>query len=1312
MKVLGVVDIPITICRLELIHKFYVFKKLSQHVILGLDFLSSQGAKIDWGNGTLEIQQGMVTAPMYSSIPKSGLARIVNRITIEPKQVVIAKVKVSGNVHAGLSIIEPIKTLPTKHQLMGARCLGYVDKTETCVKLLNPTNVTILLKQNEPVARVEQLHTSDILGSVDNQDTASEVCKPVNLGTTGVEPQINTTTSDTEYINIAKSIGVSLDHSNLSESQKQQLLALIGRNRDVFATCTEELGSSNIYSHKIETGDAQPVHRRPYRASPQQKAEIERQVEDLEKHGIISQSKTLWQSPVVLVKKRTGDYRFAIDFRELNKVTQPMRWPITDFRDMIDTLGESKSSFFSVIDMAQGFFQIPLDPTTKHKTGFTCHMGVYSFNRLPFGLMNSPMAFSLVMNEVLRGINFKFALCYIDDVLIHSQSFDEHLNHLSQVFTRFREANLRLKPSKCCFAAKEVKYLGHRFSKDGMSVDQEKIEAVKSYPEPKSQREVRSFLGLCNYYRRFVKSFADIARPLNSTLCKNAKFEWTDECRDSFNTLKKALTEAPILVFPDFSKKFILYTDASIEAISYILGQKDSENREHVIAYGGRSLRPAERNWGISDLEGLALVEGIRYYRTYLADKEFDVYTDHQALTSLKTIQSPGRLGRWAIFLQGYNYNVVHKAGKLHSNADALSRRPYEQQEDKGETTAEADDLPIDPQVDVTDISPKCYTEYTFAFPSDTAVTVNTLDTHAQQDTLSEMIQAIDTYQSIAPAEHLLSTCNINMSEEGLRDTQQEDPDFKDMFQYLEHNKVPENRNAAGKVVAESQYYVIDNELLFHLYHPRSKGHKWQNVTKQLAVPLKLRDTVLKQYHDALTACHYGVERTYEAIRMKYFWPSMYRDIQMYVKTCEPCQQSKRYVHFRKAKLQPLPVGDVFSRVHMDVLGPLPQTEEGYKYILLLVDAFSGWCEAIPLKTLEARETAYKIYQEFICRMGCPTSVLSDRGSNFMSKVMQEMCSMFQITKLKTSSYHPATNSTVERMNSVILQKLRVYCNDKQAKWVDYLPSIMMSYRISPAVDSSQYSPYYVLFGRECRLPIDNLLLPGTQDKTVEEHLRQLTQNVQVCRELVKENRQAAQVKYKTQYDKVAKTPKYKVQDNVWVYSPVTPKGQSGKMIRRWIGPYYIAEKLSDVSYQLRDLRTHKAMKSTVHPNRLKPYFSPFERPTNVPVELATEPVENLEMELEDQSDQPTVSKHPTPTPESQEVKSDDWELEKIMKACRYRDRLMYQAKYKSLTAGNMKSVWVYENDIPEEMRKDFHIKYTFSGKRRKQVRENTASHM
>ena len=1295
-----------------------------------------------------------MVAKMFSSPHKSGLAGLINRISIPPQSATVARVKVRNSSIEGMTLIEPIRTLPSKHQVIGARSVSHIQNDQTFIQILNPTHEWVYLKANEPVARVDSLENSAILCEIDDssspcvpdimsqntqshtgntqsdntQSKSSNTHSPSYLETQ--TPSINELQTDSHYIQIANSIGVDLSHSTLSEEQKNRLLVLIGKNRDVFATCTAELGHTDLYPHKIITQDVPPVRRPQYRTTPEQKAEIERQTQELEEHGIISKSNTLWQAPVLLVKKKSGDYRFAVDFRGLNKVTHPINFPITHFQDVVDCLGQAKASIYSVLDMAQGFFQLPLHPETKHKTGFVTHQGVWEFNRLPFGLMNSPMAFSMVLTEVLRGFSYKFALTYIDDCLIFSKSFEEHLVHLSQVFDRFRKANLKLKPSKCHFAAKEVKYLGHRFTQEGIGVDNEKTAAVVDFPTPKNQTDVRAFLGLSGYYRRFVQGYAEIARPLNQLLRKDSKWQWTEECEAAFKKLKEKLTSPPILAFPDFSEdsRFLLYTDASHQSIGYVLGQRDKLEREVVIGYAGRSLRPAERNWGISDLEGLALVEGIRYFHTYLANRPFTVYTDHIALRTLKENKTTGRLGRWAVFLQGYQYEVAYKSGKNHGNADAMSRRTYDEASNTKSQDSDSDDLPIDPQVCTVNVAnSKDYKEYTLHFEETDLPQVNQLKPSRKTDTLSEMIYAIDTYQNMDPVDHLSEICNMN--KEKLRQAQMEDSDFTAMFTYKEEGKVPEERDLAHRLIAEAQFYEIDDGVLYHLYYPRTKGHKWTDVKKQLAVPHKLRDAVLKSYHDALTAGHYGIERTYEAIRMKYFWPSLFKDTKVYCQTCEPCQRTKRYIHPRKAELQPLPVGDVFSRVHMDLLGPLPVSEQKYRYIFLVCDSFSKWCEAYPLYTMEAKEVAWKLYDEWICCFGCMNSILTDRGSNFMSALMKELCSIFKISKISTSSYHAQTNSAAEKMNSVILQKLRIYCNKKQTDWPQLLPSIMMSYRMSPAVDSTKYSPYYILFGRECRLPLDTALIPtATAGTTAEDHLRHIIENQTVCRELVRENIKAAQAKYKKSYDKNANPPDYKVRDSVWLYNPKTEPGLTPKLVARWSGPYYITEKLGPTNYKLRDLSTQKAIRNNVHSDRLKPYYNPALRPTNIPEAFARQQPEPLELEDDDEAielNRPTDSQPDQNVQNAQQAKeekkknlqkettdqtiastdeSKNWELEKVLKGSYFRGCTVYKVRYRNKDDGNSKTEWVYANDLPVEVRKDFHIKYTFSGKRRKAV--------
>ena len=386
-------------------------------------------------------------------------------------------------------------------------------------------------------------------------------------------------------------------------------------------------------------------------------------------NDIIEPSSSPWHCAVILVKKKSGEFRFAVDYRRLNSITKPQIFPLPRLDDMLDTIGETSAQYFSVLDMASGFWQILLDQETKHKSAFITHNGLNQFKTLPFGLSNAPMSFQIVMTEVLRGLNWKHVLRYIDDVLVLSRTLDEHLEHLQD-----------LKPSKCSFATKSVKYLGHQITRSGILVDSDKINAVRNFPTPKSLHDLRSFLELCNYYRRFVKNYSKISAPLNKlkNLQKDEKFKWTEVSERAFINLKMAMTTRPVLSYPNMQRSFILSTDASGEAISYILGHKDDAGREHAIAYGGRALRSNEKKWSISERECLAAVEGVRQYRHFLEHQHFTVVTDHAALKWLKDIRhSSGRLSRWSMLLQGFNYEIVHKPGKSHSNADTLSRTTY-----------------------------------------------------------------------------------------------------------------------------------------------------------------------------------------------------------------------------------------------------------------------------------------------------------------------------------------------------------------------------------------------------------------------------------------------------------------------------------------------------------------------------------------------------------------------------------------------------------------------------------------------------------
>ncbi|PIK46200.1 gag-pol fusion protein [Apostichopus japonicus] len=380
---------------------------------------------------------------------------------------------------------------------------------------------------------------------------------------------------------------------------------------------------------------------------------------------------------------------------------------------------------------------------------------------------------------------------------------------------------MRLKPSKCDFAAQKVTYLGHVITKDGVQADPSKTEAISQFPCPRDVSTLRGFLGLCNYYRRFVHGFAKIAAPLNNLLKKDVPFTWSKQCEDAFESLKHALTTPPILAYPSMSKPFIVSTDASGSAIGYILGQRDSCNRERVIAYGGRSLNKMEKKWSISERECLALIEAIQSFRPYLANNKFTVLTDHIALKWLHKIShaTNGRLARWSIALQGYDFTIEHKAGKLHQNADALSRRSYDSQQ----IPSKAEGMCIE-QTKTSHLDQDTTVEYHIEYASNPSV---------------PSVGAVSEKPDIDPV--------------AVKSFQRECSDFSYLVKYLETGELPEDQKVAKKVVVEAEQYVcLDGTLYLFIYRRAKNLSQADRVIKQLAVPKVLRPDVLLSYHDSI----------------------------------------------------------------------------------------------------------------------------------------------------------------------------------------------------------------------------------------------------------------------------------------------------------------------------------------------------------------------------------------------------------------------------------------------------------------------------
>ena len=466
-----------------------------------------------------------------------------------------------------------------------------------------------------------------------------------------------------------------LQCTSLTETQQEKFTTLLHTNAKLFARDLTELGQTNVLAHVIDTGTARPMKQIPYRAAPKEQEFIKEEIDRMLKNDLIRPSTSAWASPVVVVKKKNGKLRFCVDFRKLNSVTNRDSYPLPRIDDLIDTVGNA--TWFSSLDLASGYWQVQVHPADVPKTAFTTKYGLFEFKVMPFGLCNAPATFQRLMDHVLGDINRKFALVYIDDIIIFSQTFEEHLAHIEEVMKRIKAAGLRLNFEKCEFVSRYTTFLGHIIGKDGVKPDPTNIEKIKNHAVPVNVTQLKGFLGLAGYYRKFIRGFSSLAEPLNQLMRKDEPYIWLEPQQKAFNTLKDLLISEPILIRPDFDKPFILYTDASNFGLGAVLAQEIEKGKEGVINYLSKSLNRAERNYSATEKEALAAVWGIKKNRCYLLGSPFKLVTDHKALKWLFNQKDPvGRVARWIDTLADYKYEIEYRKGSKHQNADTLSRLP------------------------------------------------------------------------------------------------------------------------------------------------------------------------------------------------------------------------------------------------------------------------------------------------------------------------------------------------------------------------------------------------------------------------------------------------------------------------------------------------------------------------------------------------------------------------------------------------------------------------------------------------------------
>ena len=467
----------------------------------------------------------------------------------------------------------------------------------------------------------------------------------------------------------------------IEQAHHEAIKQLLNEFEDIFAKDSSDIGRTNLIVHDIYTGNATPVHQRARRISPEEHEAMKAAVENLHSVGIVEPSRSEWASNVRMVRKKDGSWRMCVDYRDLNektKIRDP--YPLPRIDAMLDNLSGAK--MFSSLDLIWGYHQVPLTEDAKLRTAFiTPHMSPshWQYIYMPFGLRDAPATFQRLVDKMLTSVQYDYVMAYLDDIIVKGDGVETSLRNLREVFERVRGAGLKLKPSKCELFRKEIAYLGHIINKDGLKTDPKKIEAVKNWPIPIYLTDVRGFIGLCSYYRRFIKNFGETVKPLSQLTTRNSDHVWREEHTEAFNAMKDALTTSPLLAHPKEGCEYILDTDASTWAIGAVLSQIQpnaaGHPEERPIAYASRLLLPRELNYCTRKRELLAIYEWVQYFQHYLAGQKFTVRTDHDSLKGIHSLAKvPGQFARWIDYLNAFTFDIKVRPGQLHDNADFLSR--------------------------------------------------------------------------------------------------------------------------------------------------------------------------------------------------------------------------------------------------------------------------------------------------------------------------------------------------------------------------------------------------------------------------------------------------------------------------------------------------------------------------------------------------------------------------------------------------------------------------------------------------------------
>ena len=925
---------------------------------------------------------------------------------------------------------------------------------------------------------------------------------------------------------------VELEDADIKEATRVSFEALCEQQHEAFSKNNKDIGRTQLIEMEIDTGDSLPVAQSPYTLPLKHYDWVRQEIETLEKSGVIERSLSRWASPVIVVPKKSAPdeplrRRLCIDYRKVNALQPEVKrtdkgtgclslYPLPKIDEMFSKLGGAR--IFSTIDLHSGYYHIGLTRESRAKSAFVVPMGKWQFKRTLFGLSQAPAYFQLLIDKVLMGCS-SFAMGYLDDIIIFSKTEEEHLQHLEEIFIRLHKFGLKMKHEKCSFFKKHIQYLGHLVSEDGFEPLPEKLESIRKMPAPRTAKEVKQFLGLIGYYRKFVPRFADISRPLTKLTRHNVVFEWTDQCSKAFNHLRELLMEYPILRYPDPKQGYILYTDASGIGWSGVLTQEHldekGKSKNHPICYVSGQFRGSQLNWAALTKEAYAIYMSVRRLSFYVTDAEVTIRSDHLPLKKFLNKQTMNsKVNNWAVELEQFRLHLEWIPGTRNLLADSLSRLldviPDAQK------TKEPDDHEFGSycfeELEPAKVMEKVSTEVielkdNSKFPNDSQESRKSLEKPVKSEISIEEKKAQDSYSEFSEhsqnsqTELAVKTFEIKFEEKPMEkrcllsgsECREDSQKLRvsQCVEITEHEqlreiKLPLKQKQLQQLQMNDEYcrdvakklhkdmelqkiFIKEEGVLYRLWNEDGR------MFKCILVPQVLQDFMIILAHNY--SGHNGSRRTYNCLKRQYYWPGIRKQIFRHCKKCKECilqnqgQPEKCFGHFDSPDLP-------MEFICMDLVGPIhPPSSRGNKYVLTVIDMLTGFTIAVPIKNKNA-ETICDVYRDNIyCVFGGSSRMLTDNGSEFKNKEMHEVCDTLGLKHIFSPVYTPQSNGRLEGWHRFFKACIAKHIRGGGVEWDELVPLAVSAYNFFPC-QSSKESPFVLMFGRDPITPVAKLLEP------------------------------------------------------------------------------------------------------------------------------------------------------------------------------------------------------------------------------------------